>query len=100
MSTKIEWANHVWNPVVGGESGAKARPCYVDWIRSTVRQCRDAGVACFVKQFGRNWMLTENETQKSIGACMVLIRGVGMDTPRAATRLSGRRTFACGSIRR
>lgn len=38
--------------IVGGESGPKARPCDVAWIRSTVRQCKAAEVACFVKQLG------------------------------------------------
>ena len=38
--------------VIGGESGPGARPCNVEWIRSAVRQCREAGVACFVKQLG------------------------------------------------
>ena len=38
--------------IVGGESGAKARPCDVAWIRSIARQCRAAGLACFVKQLG------------------------------------------------
>ncbi len=38
--------------IVGGESGPGARPCDVAWIRSVVRQCREAGVACFVKQGG------------------------------------------------
>ncbi len=38
--------------IVGGESGPNARPCDVEWIRSIVRQCREAGVACFVKQLG------------------------------------------------
>lgn len=38
--------------IVGGESGPNARPCNVDWIRSIVRQCKAAGVACFVKQLG------------------------------------------------
>lgn len=38
--------------VVGGESGGGARPFDVEWARMTVRQCRDAGVACFVKQMG------------------------------------------------
>jgi protein gp37 len=38
--------------IVGGESGPGARPCDVAWIRSVVRQCREAGVACFVKQVG------------------------------------------------
>ncbi len=38
--------------IIGGESGPNARPCNVDWIRSIVRQCRDAAVPCFVKQLG------------------------------------------------
>ena len=38
--------------IVGGESGPKARPCDIAWIRSIVRQCRDAGVPVFVKQLG------------------------------------------------
>ncbi len=38
--------------IVGGESGPGARACYVDGIRSVVAQCREAGVAVFVKQVG------------------------------------------------
>lgn len=38
--------------IVGGESGPKARPCDVAWIRSIVRQCRAASVPVFVKQLG------------------------------------------------
>jgi len=38
--------------ICGGESGPRARPCDVDWIRSIVRQCKEADVACFVKQLG------------------------------------------------
>lgn len=38
--------------IVGGESGPHARPCDVEWIRSIVRQCREAGVPVFVKQLG------------------------------------------------
>ena len=38
--------------IVGGESGPGARPMRAEWARSLVRQCRDAGVACFVKQLG------------------------------------------------
>src|SRR5262249_36325230 len=32
----------------GGESGPRARSCHLKWIRDLVRQCREAGVACFV----------------------------------------------------
>jgi protein gp37 len=38
--------------IVGGESGPRARPCNVDWIRSIVEQCRAAQIPAFVKQLG------------------------------------------------
>lgn len=38
--------------IVGGESGPKARPCDVAWIRLLRDHCRAAGVPCFVKQLG------------------------------------------------
>jgi protein gp37 len=47
-SCRIHWA------IVGGESGPQARPCDVAWIRSTVQQCKTAGVPVFVKQLGAN----------------------------------------------
>ena len=42
----IDWV------IVGGESGAHARPFHVDWARSIVAQCKDAGVPVHVKQLG------------------------------------------------
>ena len=47
---RIDWV------IVGGESGPGARPCNVEWIRSIVRQCREADVPVFVKQLGSNPM--------------------------------------------
>lgn len=38
--------------IIGGESGARARPFDVAWARALVRQLRDAGIAPFVKQLG------------------------------------------------
>lgn len=38
--------------IVGGESGRGARGCDIGWIRSMVRQCRNAAVPVFVKQLG------------------------------------------------
>lgn len=38
--------------IVGGESGPKARPFEWDWARSIRDQCREAGVAYFMKQGG------------------------------------------------
>jgi protein gp37 len=45
-TSQLDWV------VVGGESGPKARPFNLDWARDIVMQCKDAGVACFVKQLG------------------------------------------------
>ena len=44
----IDWV------VVGGESGAGARECRVEWIESVVSQCQSAKVPVFVKQLGAN----------------------------------------------
>jgi protein gp37 len=38
--------------ICGGESGPGARPFDIRWAESVVAQCREAGVACFVKQLG------------------------------------------------
>jgi len=43
---EIDWI------IVGGESGTRARPCNVAWIRDILRQCRDTRAAVFVKQLG------------------------------------------------
>jgi protein gp37 len=42
----IDWV------IVGGESGPRARPMDLAWVRSLVEQCRAAGVAPFIKQLG------------------------------------------------
>lgn len=57
--------------IVGGESGPRARPCDVAWIRSIVKQCAAADVACFVKQLGSRPMafadpLPEPQSTESI----------------------------------
>jgi protein gp37 len=44
--TAVDWV------IVGGESGPRARPFDIEWARSTVRECRGAGVLVFVKQLG------------------------------------------------
>lgn len=42
----IHWA------IVGGESGPQSRPMNPEWVRSIQRQCQDANVAFFFKQWG------------------------------------------------
>lgn len=40
--------------IAGGESGPKARPFEVAWMRRVIKQCRDAGVPVYAKQLGAN----------------------------------------------
>ena len=44
---KIHWL------IVGGESGAKARPMELQWVDNIQLQCEKAGVAFFFKQWGQ-----------------------------------------------
>lgn len=48
--------------IVGGESGARARPMKPEWVREIRRQCVDAGVAFFFKQWGAH-----NEAGERVG---------------------------------
>lgn len=45
---KVDWV------ICGGESGAGARPFDLSWARSLRDQCKDSGVAFFMKQGGSN----------------------------------------------
>jgi len=38
--------------ITGGESGPGARPYHPEWAERVIEQCRDAGIAPFVKQMG------------------------------------------------
>ena len=44
---RLDWV------IVGGESGPGARAFDLTWGRSIIAQCREAGVACFVKRLRR-----------------------------------------------
>jgi protein gp37 len=49
-SAPIHWV------VVAGESGPRAWPCNVEWIKGIVSQCEAARVPCYVRQLGsRPW---------------------------------------------
>jgi protein gp37 len=45
---KIDWV------IVGGGSDALAEPFHLEWASQLITQCKEARVACFVKQLGRN----------------------------------------------
>lgn len=48
LKPQLDWV------IIGGESGNKARPCNVDWVRSLKDQCKAAEVPVFCKQVGSN----------------------------------------------
>lgn len=53
--------------VVGGESGPKARPCSIEWIRSLVNQCKASETPVFVKQLGAHPIIQERELWRMNG---------------------------------
>lgn len=77
--------------IVGGESGPRSRPCNVEWIRSIVRQCKQAGVPCFVKQLGSVCVDSRLSDPMSKGAGwpprMMTVPGIQwIDRPRLALK--------------
>lgn len=48
---EIDLAGIHW-VIVGGESGPRARPMQIEWVREIREQCREQGVAFFFKQWG------------------------------------------------
>jgi len=66
---RVDWV------VVGGESGAGARTCRAEWLRSIVHQCMRAGVSVFVKQLGAAYEDPENGI-----AGAALARGMNAET--------------------
>ncbi len=59
--TGIHWV------IVGGESGSKARPFDLAWARKIRDQCREQGVACFIKQLGYRPFTREPARDSRIG---------------------------------
>jgi protein gp37 len=67
----IDWV------IAGGESGAGARACNVEWLRDLMEECAIAGVPFFLKQLGAN----PTQPMLRIGAPS------NEDIPLGATRL-------------
>lgn len=57
LESQIHWV------IVGCESGPKRRPCKLEWIRDIAKQCKNAGVACFVKQIPINGKVNHNPAE-------------------------------------
>jgi protein gp37 len=56
------WIKEVHWVIVGGESGAKARPMNPEWVYEIKRQCTEAEVPFFFKQWGE-WAPVELENE-------------------------------------
>lgn len=53
--------------IVGGESGPGSRPMHLAHARALKDQCRDAGVAVFVKQLGRRCIMDRHDAVQPCG---------------------------------
>lgn len=61
--------------ICGGESGLGARPCNIEWIRSIIRQCKAAGVPCFVKQLGSRPFMVGSGGERFDWPCGYTVKG-------------------------
>jgi protein gp37 len=52
--------------IVGGESGPRARPMHLDWVRSIQDQCSAADVSFFFKQWGE-WLDADEKYRRMRG---------------------------------
>lgn len=80
--------------IVGGESGANARPMHPDWARSLRDQCAAAGVPFMFKQWGE-WapsahLLATGETAYSVASTKLYGIGQGRSMQRIGKKAAGR----------
>jgi len=66
---KLAWG------IFGGESGPGARACNIEWARKFVRQFREAGVPCFVKQLGGRTVFHWGEQASAVGLTLGPVYG-------------------------
>lgn len=64
--------------IVGGESGAEARPMQEDWAVDVLRQCEKAGVPFFFKQWGRYGQDGARRSKKANGRTLLGAEHNGM----------------------
>ena len=62
----VDFSGIAW-VIVGGESGHKARPMNIDWVRSLRDQCQTQQVAFFFKQWGTWSSEGQRRSKKSNG---------------------------------
>lgn len=59
------WSQCIDWVIVGGESGANARPMHPEWVRSLRDQCVDAGTPYFFKQWGNTLPFDQEDSYDS-----------------------------------
>jgi hypothetical protein len=74
-SRRVSWV------IVGGESGPGARPMDLTWVRSILAQCREAGVAPFVKQLGARPVIDAVDPAVGLSAVMAEQRRIDREWP-------------------
>ena len=52
--------------IVGGETGPRARPMQIEWVRAIRDQCQAAGLKFFFKGMGRVWELTKQPVPEDL----------------------------------
>lgn len=83
-----EDTGHLSWVIVGGESGASARPFDVEWMRSAIRQCKAAGCAFFGKQLGAVPIVTEAEWRAQKTMPLLSARANGRGVPEGYVALA------------
>lgn len=76
----IDWV------IVGGETGANARPMHPDWVASIKAQCEAAGVPLFFKQWGEYITLPVG---KLVTGCTYKYFGDGRQAVKIGTKNTG-----------
>lgn len=80
--------------IVGGESGSGARPMHSDWARDVIKQCKEAGISVFFKQWGewlpsdyRSFEEVQKEKHKYTGVARDDIKPLSADKIRMMYRI-------------
>jgi protein gp37 len=77
--------------IVGGESGARARPMHPEWAASIQRQCHDAGFAFHFKQWG-NWAPVDGQGASTNNRRITIAGAAGtVELQRLTKHSAGRR---------
>lgn len=85
--------------IFGGESGAGARECDLNWIRAGIKQCRNSGIKVFVKQLGKYPVQQCGQCGRMMGRCLGgAVNSCGVEHKETASELMKIRDTKGGNI--